>query len=235
MDEYSAACRAHWCGIEVVGSEEVFPGRYGRLCVAGAQKVKGEFCLGKEQIPAILGKVGGHTCLDGQEVVLKCADGSFGFVASVDVWGHELKSTIVGRDGALEGGAGLVIQDVERRGTVNSLEPVVDFGVGRNAMGVMFGGKGSDEDGIGVIVDRHHDVLIATAGAWREPSCVVREDAGDGECVDGDGGHILSMWLQHWGGRDGVVSQVGCGPNVLPGLGHVAHSCFDCVGAVAGG
>ncbi len=127
-------------------------------------------------------------------MVFEHADGTFGFIASMDMWGHKLKGTIVGSDSALECSTGLVIQDMECGGALDGFEPVVDLGVSSNAMGVMLGGKGSDEDGIGVIVDRHHYVLVATTGAWREPSHVVREDAGDGNCVDGDGGPRFSLW-----------------------------------------
>ena len=84
-------------------------------------------------------------------------------------------------------------------------------------------------------MDRHHDVLVATTGAWHEPSCVIREDAGDGDCVDGDGGQRFSLWLQRGGWRDGVVGHVVGGPYVLPGLGHVPHGRLVCVGAVSGG
>ena len=99
-----------------------------------------------------------------------------------------MEGTTVCSDSPLECSTGLIIQDVECGCALDSLELVVDVGVGSNAMGIVLGGKGSDEDGIGVTVDCHHDVLVATAGVWHEMSRVIHEDAGDGKCVDGNRG-----------------------------------------------
>ena len=45
-------------GIVVEGSMEVFPGRKGRGEGGLAEEVEGEFCLGKEFVPQVVGEVG---------------------------------------------------------------------------------------------------------------------------------------------------------------------------------
>ena len=54
-----------------------------------------------------------------------------------------------------------------------------DASVGWDAVAVMFGLKGLDEDGVGVVVVGEHDVLIATARADGEVAHVVSEELAD--------------------------------------------------------
>ena len=105
--------------------------------------------------------VGGRTGKDGGEVILEGVDRTFHFITLMDVWRHQLEGAVVGCDGALKGSADFIVQDVQRGRIVGSVEMVVQFCVG-NAMGIVLGSKGLAKDGIGVAVNCHHDILVAT-------------------------------------------------------------------------
>ena len=62
----------------------------------------------------------------------------------------------------------------------SSLEAGHDAGVGRSVVVVFSCLEGLDEDGVGVAVVGHHQVLIAAAGADGEAASVVRVERADG-------------------------------------------------------
>jgi hypothetical protein len=98
----------------------------------------------------------------------------------------KLEGTVVGGDSLLEGGAGLVVNNVEHWGPVGGSQMCVHVVVGGNAVGILFGCKWAYKDGIAAGVHGDHDVLIATVGAWVELSSVVGEDAVDWDLVEFD-------------------------------------------------
>ena len=69
----------------------------------------------------------------------------------------------------------LVVDDVNA-----SLEAGLDAGVGGYTVAVFLCLEGLDEDGVGVSVVGDHQVLVATAGADWEASCVVCVERADG-------------------------------------------------------
>ncbi len=97
--------------------------------------------------------VWGCTGKDVKEVILESVDNTFSFVALMDVWRHQLEGAFISPDGTLESSTDFVVQDVEYGCTVGCIEMVVEVRVGGDAMGVVFGGKGLDKDGIGVTVN----------------------------------------------------------------------------------
>ena len=56
----------------------------------GAEKIEGELSLGEKIIPEVHGKLFVGAAEDRNEVILEGADGAFGGVATVIVWGYEL-------------------------------------------------------------------------------------------------------------------------------------------------
>ena len=85
--ENLAACRAHGCGIEIVGSKEGVPGRRGMFCASWSEEVQSEFSLGNQQVPAIAWKRRWETSQYGEEVVFEGANGPFGCIVSMDMGG----------------------------------------------------------------------------------------------------------------------------------------------------
>ena len=66
----------------------------------------------------------------------------------------------------------LIIEELVVDDVTVSLEVGHDAGVGRYVVAVFSCLEGLDEDGVGVAVVGDHQVLVATAGAYGEASCV---------------------------------------------------------------
>ena len=110
------------------------------------------------------------------------------------------------------------------RGLAGSNKAGVDFMIGCNAVCIVLGCKGVDEDGIGA-VEGNHDILVAIMGVGVEASSVIGEDVGEGEFVEsnGIGSEVQEGW-QGWQLR--TYAGLG-GTDVLPWLCHVPHvSCI---------
>ena len=58
VDDHSAACGAHWSGVEVVRSKEVLP--RGLIWLGGTcyEEVEGELCLWEQEVPSVSREVG---------------------------------------------------------------------------------------------------------------------------------------------------------------------------------
>jgi hypothetical protein len=55
-----------------------------------------------------------HTCKDEVEVVLESSDGAFCTIATMHLWGHQLKLGLpCEHDGLLVGSTGLIVEDLE--------------------------------------------------------------------------------------------------------------------------
>ena len=79
---------ANWVvgyGIEVEGAVEVFPGRHVWGKGGLAEEVQGEFGLRGELAPEEVGEVIGDSGEDGKEVGFKSEDGTFGYIAAIDI------------------------------------------------------------------------------------------------------------------------------------------------------
>ncbi len=96
----------------------------------------------------------------------ECADGAFGFVATMHIGWDELERAFVGvRDGKFVGCAGFVVQNLLFDIDVVGFETSHDFVVCRNVMMVGLGLEWLDQDCIGTSVVRQHDILVAALGA----------------------------------------------------------------------
>ncbi len=88
-----------------------------------------------------------------------------------------MQGTVIVGNGLLEGAACFVVHDVECWLAACGGKAGKNVLVCCNAMGVLFGSKRSDQDGIGVSMEGDYYVLVATAGTRGEASSVVREEA----------------------------------------------------------
>ena len=112
---------------------------------------------------------------------LEGEDGTFGYVAKVDVRGYQLVCGCpdVGDVSALFL-ACFVIEDLVVDDVTASLEAGHDASVGRYAVAVFSCLEGLNEDGVCVAVVGDHQVLVAAAGADWEASCFVCVERADG-------------------------------------------------------
>ena len=88
MDENSSAYGAEGGGVEVEGTVEGFPGREEGSDGGLAEKFEGEFGLREEFVPHVVWEVWRDAGEDTEEVSLEGADGTFGYVAAMDVGGY---------------------------------------------------------------------------------------------------------------------------------------------------
>ena len=132
--------------------------------------------MGDEEVPAVGRKRRWCSREYGEKMVFECTDGSFRCVASMDMRGNELELALVGGDGPLECEACFIVHDVNGGRSPDGLEAGKHVVVCRDTMTVVFGGKGSNKDGIGGGVEAYHDVLVATLRAWVESASIVREE-----------------------------------------------------------
>ena len=109
------------------------------------------------------------------------ADGTFGYVAPIDVRGYQLLC------GRLDVGdvpavflSGFVVEDLVVDDVTTILEAGHDASVGRYAVTVFSCLEGLDEDGVCIAMVGHHQILVAAAGADGEAACVVRVERVDG-------------------------------------------------------
>ena len=109
------------------------------------------------------------------------ADGTFGYVALMDVGGYQL---VCSRPDVGDVTAvfpfGFVVEDLMINDVAASLEAGHDAGVGRDAVVVCSCLEVLDEDGVCIAVVGHHQVLISAAGADGEAACVFHVERTDG-------------------------------------------------------
>ena len=75
---------------------------------------------------------------------------------------------------------GFVVQNLVVNCVGTCCEATHEFIVGWNAVSVVAGLEGFDEDGVGVTVVGQHEVLVAAARPYVEASHVVHEELADG-------------------------------------------------------
>ena len=151
------------------------------------------------------------------------ADGPFCRVAAVHVGWHELVGAVPGgRDGIAVGCAGFVVEDVSGHMETSRFEARHDVVVGWDAVVIVFGLEGLDEDGVGILVVGHHDILITASRPDWEAARVVSEEGAGSDFSEVD---FVSRRCGQWRWRC-VQRRQWCrlgfgGPDVLAGLGHV--------------
>ena len=152
-----------------------------------AKEIESEFGLGQEFVPEELGEGGVDSSQDGEEMSFEGLNGPFSGVTAVDVRRHKvvgavpvlLNDTTVFR-------TGFVVQHLGGDGVPERFETVHDGVVGGDAVLVFTSLEGGLEDGVGIAVVGNHDVLVAAAGADREPAGVVGVELFDGLHTDVD-------------------------------------------------
>ena len=108
-------------------------------------------------------------------------DGTFGYVATMDVGGYQLVCGCPDVGDVLAVFlAGFVVEDLVVDDVTAILEAGHDASVGRYAVAVFLCLEGLNEDGVSVAVVSDHQVLVAAAGADGEASCVVCVEFADG-------------------------------------------------------
>ena len=113
---------------------------------------------------------------EGTDRALRC-------VASVYVGRHKLKRALpLLADCGFKTGTGLVVEDNEVDSVPLICEALHDLIVGWDAVPVTFGGERFDEDSVGIVMIRPHDVLVAGAQANRELAHVVSVEPTDWAC-----------------------------------------------------
>ena len=97
------------------------------------------------------------------EVVLECADGTFGIVASVDSWRDKLECSVGVMEVVFEGLTALIVHDVELWFATVADKAIIEELVGFEYGGSFSIGNGCDIDGIAVVMVEQEDVVVASA------------------------------------------------------------------------
>ena len=101
MDDDPEADWAYWGGIKVEGAIRVYPVRHVRGEGGLAEEVQCEFYLREEMFPQEVEEVIGDTGKYGKEVGFESADGTFGYVAVMDIRRDNMESVFpIFNDGA---------------------------------------------------------------------------------------------------------------------------------------
>jgi hypothetical protein len=108
-------------GIEIESSVKLSFGREPGVQAQLSEKIQGQQGLWNEPTPEVHGPILVSGAEAGNEVVLECADGAFGGVASVIVWGDKLVLNALLRHELFEAARGFVIQALQL-----GFEPPVD-------------------------------------------------------------------------------------------------------------
>ncbi len=120
-------------------------------------------------------------------MVLEGPDCMLSLVATMHVWGHQLKLGLPGdSDGVLVGCTSLVVKDLEIDCKTAGRQMGHDGIVGGNGMLVTPGLEGLLEDEITIGVISNHDVLVSQPGPDWETSCIIRVELADGDDTDVD-------------------------------------------------
>ena len=103
----------------------------------------------------------------------------------MDIWGYllEFSGSLVFYDASV-GLSGIINNNLQINGVLEFLEARHDVVVGGKALWVVFGLKWFHQDGIGVDVKGHHDVVVAAMVSNWEAAYVVLVDLSDGFNLD---------------------------------------------------
>ena len=135
----------------------------------------------EELVPQIVGEGGKDAGGDVEEVSLECGDGTFGYIAAMDIGGHKLVCGFPDvSDVSAVFLACFVVEDLVLYDVAASLEAGHDVGIGWDVVAVFASLERIDEDDVGVAVICDHEELVAAAGTDHEASRVVGVERADG-------------------------------------------------------
>ena len=97
-------------------------------------------------------------------MALKCANGTFSWIAAVDVRWYKLVAAAIVCDGLAEGATAFIIHNNDCGQLAGSAKAGVQCLVSSNAVDVLFSCKGLDQDSI-ASVEGNHYVLVSTGSA----------------------------------------------------------------------
>ena len=106
------------------------------------------------------GKVRVATSDYGAKVIFECADGTFGGVVAVGVWGYKLEVNILFVEGYLHGVGALVVKDVESGGCTMMAFVSVACRPGCSDLQVLAVFENVGVGGVGVVVIEDENVFI---------------------------------------------------------------------------
>ena len=131
-------------------------------------------------VPKEVGEGFGEAGKDTEEVGFGSSDRALGGVAAMEVGGNELVDAVpvFGDDLAIFC-TGLIVEDLVFGNVAALLELGHDAGVGGDAVVVVFGLEGFDEDDVGAAVVGEHDVLVATGRTDGETAHAIGEELAD--------------------------------------------------------
>jgi hypothetical protein len=137
------------------------------------------------------------------EVVLECADGTFGGEHAVEPGGDKLPCNATGIEEVANSLGALVVEPMDFRFETTDGEVVIQFGGGSGQLHGGVGLEGLREDGVTIVIVEDHDRFVALAGGDGEASSLVGGDlSGRSGVVDDFGIHFVSSYADLIVGRD---------------------------------
>jgi hypothetical protein len=114
------------------------------------------------------------------KVHLECADDALGHVAAVYVRRNKLElAAPLLSDGEFVCGAHFIVKGLEVNRAAVKFESLHDAVVGSDALAIVTGLEGFDQDHVAVGVVRPHEVVVAAAGTVREVAHVISIELAD--------------------------------------------------------
>jgi len=105
------------------------------------------------------------------EMVFKCADGTFGCIAAMDVWWHQLKINVYHCKEILEDGGHFIIQVLKVWSQASLTEACMEHLESHQEGASVAVLEQFCQNGIAVMVIEDHNVVVAGAGwGWKFPS-----------------------------------------------------------------
>jgi len=164
---------------------------------------------------------------DGDEVILEGANGSFGCIATMVVWGNELKVHIGQFQMSFHVVGSFIVQALEfgAETTVDELLGKISVSSEQFRACAVF--ERCHQDGIGIVGVDNHDISVATIRDDRKGSSLVGGDqssAGNDSCINEVGvGRREIDWRRLWTrGLDCGGDNVLGGSHILPLLVHMS-------------
>jgi hypothetical protein len=198
-----------------------------------AEKIKGDFGLGKEFVPKGEREIVGNPSKYAEEVRFEVANCHFGCIAAMAAWWDKFECHLVCvPDEVFHCRGDLIVQDMFARCDSGQLEAEHQCRVSSGEFGISAILDGLNKDGATVNFHHNHDVFVACSGALGKFACLVGKNGVAHMvylCVD-----ILDFVSPELGGVHlfkGRRFGFG-GAYVLASLAEVSFGCLDKVGVV---
>ena len=161
VGEDANARRGDGSAVEIVCAVHLCVGGEFRIDAGTAEQIQCDFRLGEKLVPQMKWKVLVDAAKSGNEVILEGADRAFGGIAAMHAGWNELKIDVGVAQERLERGGSLVIEAVQLwMQTGGNKACMNDCEGGENARArTTF--HGFDQNGITVVVEYDHNVIIA--------------------------------------------------------------------------